>query len=279
MAPIKRMACIPIGVTALLFFASWLLFANWRLTKELSRARDALHNVNRSLNAGRSSALMPPDSRTLVAAPRIVLNNWDDPIWRSARFNEAMLRVEVRYGRFFQRLKDWSPERIESLKRQFANGELALMSAALPTDSRASEAERKLASDAVLQTIHENEAELQSTLGEDDYAKLELFENNEASRQSVASIANAMRSKGMEIGGDLEESMLSAYSNAIREAAGNASSANPNLLTAEQGAELKREQTKAFGVQLLKNISGVLNDQQVTVFMETELEQRDRGQE
>lgn len=137
-----------------------------------------------------------------------------------------------------------------------------------------SETETKALGDAVQATLVENQKTLKESLGETDYAKFDAFEKTEPYRQSIGSIANAMRSKGVEITGDLQESLLSAYGRAIQESTDAANNTAVSSLTEAQRLELKKQQMQAFRVRLLKQMSGVLDEHQLQIFMETELEQQ-----
>jgi hypothetical protein len=199
---------------------------------------------------------------------------WDDADWRADRFNEAYLRVEARYGRFFQTLVGWSPERLEALKRQLANNDLALMRASM---LETYDSQGKATGDAVHQAEIGNEQQLKESLGDADYAAFDDLRKMDTYRESVSAIANSMRSKNVQVSNDMEESILRAYASAIQEAAQQASPVDIRQLNHDQLTALKEQQTNAFRILLFNRLSGVLNEKQISAFMEAEMEQEGGG--
>lgn len=257
----------------------WLAVENHRLERELARTQAGLKSVSVQLQTARFRA----DSNSLqeraaagpapgeARAARVRL--WDDPVWRARQFDEAYLRVEARYGRFFQKLAGWSPDRLEALKRQLANNDLALMRAAMLAD----DSDGKFAGDAVRNAEAGNQQQLRELLGETGYAWFDASQKAEPYRESVGSIVDAMRAKSSPLSEDKQESVLGAYAAAMQEAAAQAAPVDPRQLTQDQLAALKRQQTEAFRARLMDKLSGVLDEAQLQVFMETEIEQEGGG--
>jgi hypothetical protein len=270
-------------LVAALGIAAWLAIENHHLSTELDRAQIKLNSTARRLQAARQSVRRDAEPGRAMAvkalnqapatspAPRASMAKlWDDPDWRADRFNEAYLRVEARYGRFFQTLVGWSPERLEALKRQLANNDLALMRAGM---LETYDSDGKATGDAVHQTEIGNEQQLKESLGDADYAAFDGLRKMDTYRESVSAIANSMRSKNVQVSNDMEESILRAYASAIQEAAQQASPIDIRQLNHDQLAALKGQQTNAFRILLLNRLSGVLNEKQISVFMEAEIEQ------
>lgn len=272
---------------AALGIAAWLAITNRHLSAKLDRARADLDSAGRLLDAARQSARRGAEPEHAQAAraqshapatsPALrasMARLWDDSDWRAHRFDEAYLGVEARYGRFFQKLAGWSPERLEALKRQLANNELELLRAAM---LGASDTDPKAAGDALRSAEARNRQQLQESLGEADYATFDASAKMEPYRESVGSIVNAMRAKNAQISGDAEESILGAYATAMQEAVRQGGPVDPRQLSEGPFADLKRRQADAFRIILMKKLSGVLDERQLRVFMEAEIEQGGGG--
>lgn len=215
-----------------------------------------------------AAALSDGGGRALVDLKK----RWRDPAWRAQRFNEAILRVERKYGRLFQRLGPLPPEKLEALKRQLAEGELTMAEAALPDKLPVDETEGAARRQAMQQAAAENDRQLQALLDDAGYANYEAFEKSQAYREAVSPLANAMRSGGVAVDEALEERMLDAYATAFRNASARAASADPTGLDEAGRAALKKSQMEALHLELMRQLSGVLNETQLNAFMQAQLE-------
>jgi hypothetical protein len=111
----------------------------------------------------------------------------------------------------------------------------------------------------------------EESLGDEDYTRLVSFDASETYRGSVDFIANAMRSKGVEIGRDLEETILGMYASAIQDPTTQGGAVDLSALSDAQRTDLKNQQMAAFRVNLLRRMSGVLDERQWSKSMATEL--------
>ena len=257
-----------------------LIVINRRLNDKLFRSRlekDSMVHalaLKKSPNSKESPVLSLdlPAKESMLPKPT---DRWSDPVWRGNRFNAAIIRIESQYGRFFLGIKA-TPEKKEAIKEQMAQNQMLLMELAEPKAGPVTDAERKAVGDAVLETLKSNKASLKASLGEEDYSALQRFNSTEAYRSSVDSITNAMRSKGIDVGGDLEETVLNEYTAATNDRSGEPSMPDPvgsSTLSQEQQPGLKSQQMQSFRIRLQKRMSAVLNDQQLSAFMESEMEQ------
>ena len=196
---------------------------------------------------------------------------WNDPQWRATQFNQAYLQAEVRYSRFFQRLKHWPPERLEALKRQFAEQDLALQQAVM-------QGAESGGAPADLSRLHsDQEEQLKAALTADEFRDYQETEAMETSQQAVSSVLDTMRSRGVTLDSAQAEAVLRTYANTLRDAATRASATPIAGLDASQLAELKRQQIQALNAALLKQMSAVLDEAQLKSFMEAQLEQQGGG--
>ena len=290
----KKYFPIAAGLGAVLAMGTWLMLENRHLAAELRQTQRALQATKPQREPGNQPAgpqvaqspALVQASASSNADPGAQPNQnpvqalkmlWDNPVWRANRFNEAILHVEAKYGRFFSAHPDWSTEKVESLKRLLANGELAIERAALPQAYPGTESDRAVAAEALRVAIENSQQQLGATLGDADYAKFDAAEKMEPYRESVGAITNAMRSKNISINGEMEESILSAYSAAIQEAAHRAEPVDFKSLSETQRAALKKQQLDAFHTLLVQKMSGVLDEKQLNAFLETELEQSGGG--
>jgi hypothetical protein len=184
------------------------------------------------------------------------------------------LRVEARYGRFFQKLVGWPPDRLEALKRQLANNDLALMRVAM---MGADDPDGRSVGNAIRDAEVNNQQQLRKILGDADYASFDASQKIEPYRASISSIINAMRAKGAQVNEDTGETILSAYATAMQEAVHQADPVDPKQLSQDQFAALRKKQADSFRVILMNKLSGVLDEAQLRVFMETEIEQDGGG--
>lgn len=184
------------------------------------------------------------------------------------------MRVEVKFGRALQKLKGWSPERIEALKRQLANDELALMRSSMPDIPASNDQERKAVADSIQETAAHNLEQLRESMGDPDFTVFETAQKIEPYRDYMASVVNAMRANSIEVNGDMEESMLSAYASAVEQAAKQAGSVDFSNLDESQQAQLKSLQNQAFQSILVKQLSAILSEDQVRAFMIASAEHR-----
>jgi hypothetical protein len=266
--------------------ALWLTRENANLRTEIARLREAPpppRPVEEPAPARPVVESAPPSAHapTPAAAPlsdgggRALFDlkkRWRDPAWRAQRFNEAILRVERKYGRLFQRLGPLPPEKLEALKRQLAEGELTMAEAALPDKLPVDETEGVARRQAMQQAAAENDRQLQALLDDAGYANYEAFEKSQAYREAVSPLANAMRSSGVAVDEALEERMLDAYATAFRNASARAASADPTGLDEAGRAALKKSQMEALHLELMRQFSGVLNETQLNAFMQAQLE-------
>jgi hypothetical protein len=284
-----------LGLLAALVIAAYFEIENRRLRRELEQVRAEVTVVRateaararddarlRSTETTRKTAASEQQSRsTPESLPEEIANaalaevaaQTSDPAWEAEHFSDAILRVEGRYGKFFSTLQGWPPEKLERLKRQLAMQELALVRAAGPGASVSPDE----ASEALQRTVQEQQTKLREILGDADLAKFDQFANAESFRPAVAGIANAMRSKGMKISGEMEDSLVVAYSDAKREAIKQVGPVSAVNLTDQQRDELREQQRQAFQIGLMKRLSAILDPQQLNTFMESQLEQQGAG--
>jgi hypothetical protein len=276
-----------IGLGALL----WLGYQNRRLSTDLEQTRDALRTSARETEIYKRSMeerAEPVQATASVPAPTSVaaassdraaqaVKPTIDAAWRTARFNEMILGVEAKYGRFFQKLKGWPPEKLEALKRQLAANEVAMLETIITNGNPVGDAATKALQQTIQDIAAKNQQLLRENVGDADFAKLDAVEKMEPYRESVGSITNAMRSKGVDVTGELDNSILAAYATAVQDAAREATPINMSSLSEEERAALKKQQAEAFRIRLLKQMSGVLDEKQLQIFMETEIEQGGGG--
>jgi hypothetical protein len=186
---------------------------------------------------------------------------------RSQQLNRAYLSVESRFGRALLKLKGWSPDRIEALKRKLAEQDVAVMNASLPNQTPVTDAQRAATALGIQAMFTANQDELRQTMGDEDYTAFRSAVAMENYRPSVSSALNALRSNGLEISGSTEESVLAAYSQAVQEAASQNSSASIAGLSEDQISALKTEQDRTFNLALMRNVEAVLGDDQTQAFM------------
>lgn len=216
-----------------------------------------------------------PSPSAKTQTPLALRQFWDDPAWRSAHLYETILKVEGKYGRLFSQLRDWSPERLEELKTRLAANMIAIERSASPyLASPGSGAEFDMG-ESIMRTMEENSVALREFMGNAEYAKLDAFEHTEPYRDMVSGITNSMRSNGVEINGDLEQSILEAYGASIRSAAEEASTTELRGLNSVQVAQLHDEQMHSFHTTLLRQMGSILNEHQIDVFMQSQLEQQE----
>ncbi len=273
-------------LVAALGIAAWLAIENRRIGLELERTRKRAESGAGPLKASRRPARRGAELENAVAAAPnqapgtsatpgpSMARLWDDPNWRADRFNEAYLQVEARFGRFFQKLAGWPPERLEALKRQLADNDLALMRAAM---TGAENPDPTAVGEALRAAEARNQQQLKEILGEAGYAEFDASQKTEPYRESVGSIVNTMRSQNAHVSDEAEESILGAYAAAIQEAACQAAPVDPRQLSEDQLSALRRQQKDAFRLILMNKLSGVLEGEQLRAFMEAEIEQEGGG--
>jgi hypothetical protein len=203
------------------------------------------------------------------------LRVWDDPDRQAAQFSQTVVDVERKYGRFFQHLGDWPPERREALKHQLALNQLAIMQAIVPKRLPMTEEQLTAQGEALRKVQVDNEQHLRGILGEADYHQFEGFEKTRAYVTTVDDIANAMRAKGVRVSDEMEQSILSGYAAAMAATAAKAKDVNPRQLTEAQRAELRERQHRELQLQLLKQLSGVLEERDLNSLLESYIEQQE----
>jgi len=277
----KRTLILGSLVAALAAGLLWLLIENRQLRTQLAE-RPAQTPTSQTAPpapspAPASVATAPPAAPEPTAraqpppARPPASTRWNDPQWRATQFNQAYLQAEVRYSRFFQRLKHWPPERLEALKRQFAEQDLALQQAAM-------QGAESGGAPADLSRLHsDQEEQLKATLSVDEFRDFQETEAMETSQQAVSSVFNTMRSRGVTLDPAQEEAVLRTYANTLRDAATRAATTPIAGLDSSQLAELKRQQIQALNAALLKQMSAVLDEAQLKSFMEAQLEQQGGG--
>ena len=283
----KRRFTLVIFLAVLIGGMAWLALTNRRLNAEVAAAR----RERATISAAPVAVAQPkPRLETPVLAPVAMTENsaatvpvipsakaefWTDPAWRAARFNDAMLQAESRYGRFFLRL-NWPADRLEALKRQFATNDVALLQAALSgAAGPRTDAEATAKREELDRLMAENQKALRNALGDSDYEKFDLVQRAEQYRESVGQIANTMRSRGIEVNSDLEEAILNGYAEAVRSVAAQpAPGTSAAALTDAQKADVRRQQAQAMQMELMRKLSGVLNEKQIDGFLQSYLEQQ-----
>jgi hypothetical protein len=252
-----------------------------RATEAAWSARDSslslatVHDRPTTASERRAAPKPEPSAEEVASAALAELaSQTNDPAWQAEHFNEAILRVESRYGKFFSSLQGWPPEKLERLKRQLALQEVALLRASLPDKNLTPEAAAEASSEALQRAIEDQQKSLRDIMGDADLARFDQFTNAEKYRSAVGDITNAMRSKGLKVNSEVEDSIVVAYAQAMRGAALEIGGQNISQLNPQQRAELKQRQQQAFQIQLMKQLSGVLDPQQLNTFMESQLEQQ-----
>jgi hypothetical protein len=279
----KAKVMIPAVFTAL--FIAWGTLLNQHLKSALNNSNKDLQNTERSLRSARQSLAsssfrsntenrdsLREDSPNMEAQRKARERLWTDDKWRAARYSEAYLHIEATFGKFFQALR-WPPERIESLKRQMADNQLAVIHAALFEDY---DSTGKEVGSSIRDAQIDGAQQMQAVLGPDNYEAYSHFQTMETCKDPVSAIANAMRSQGLEISDELESSLLGTYASATQEAAKQASSDDIIGLDDKQIAALRDQQTNAFRVLLMAKASKLLDQHQLDAFMSVEIEQDSR---
>ena len=262
----------------------WLVVQNRRLSADHERdqfkrsttAQNAHGNhESRQHEAGEGQKVTSTNSPQAQDSGSFVGLPWKDSAWRAARFDEAYFRVEAEHGRFFQKLVGWSPERIEALKRQLAYNSLTIMQAATQSDGT----DGNTVGEAIQSADEKNKQQLRETLGEKHYTAFEESKRIETYRQSIGIIVNAMRSNSIQISADKEESILTAYAEAIKTAAQNLSPGDNDIskLGPDELAALKKKQMAAFNHVLFEKMSAVFDENQMNTFMQAALEHQNGG--
>jgi hypothetical protein len=271
------------GAGALLVVLGWAWLANRQLTEELREAQAALR-VERVQRKARATALEPSTRAPArgvgeaLESSATPLKLWSTPEERAAQFDQTVLETERRYGRFFiEHAHDWPPEKAEALKRQLALHQMAVMRALMPKRFPVTSADREAHEQEVLRLRTENEQELRRLLGENDYADLDAFEKASVHRETVSGLTNAMRARGVAVSAESEQVILSAYAMAIEQAAAAVQGVDPSRLTDAERAAFRSAQRDAVQRQLLRELSGSLEAQQLNALLESHLEQEGGG--
>jgi hypothetical protein len=259
-----------------------LVVANQRLRSELAVARSRLDSTRRSsgvtaTGSGQAEAsakitTQPDPAKPVADAPRQDMSElrakWKDPSWRAARFNEAYIRVEQQYGRLLSRLPHLTAEKREQLISQLANNELNLAEASMPVALPMTEAESKQQADALQQAIKENEERVREVLDDSQFAAYETAVKADPYQGAVESLTNSMRANGLQINEDQQSKVLEAYAASCRVLA-----ETPTTDGVPAGSEQDRQLRRAaFQKELMRRLSGVLNEQQINALLQAEME-------
>ena len=275
----KRPTLLTATVAVLVVGLVCLLIQNRRLHAQLQEraATVAPPPAPAPVSAPTPTPVLPgyddvPPARAIAPASkkRSAAARWADPQWRAAQYNRAYLATETRYARFFQRLKDWPPEKLEALKRQFANQDLALMQAMMTAEGSDPAA-------AIERARADGETQLKAALTEAEYRSFQETEYMESNQQALSSVLNAMRSRGQTIDPAQEEAALRVYANTLHDVATQAAATPVAGLSTDQLAELKRQQLQVLDQALFRAMSTVLNEAQLKSFMEAQIEQQGGG--
>jgi hypothetical protein len=256
--------------------ASWLTVQNRDLVYELQQTQIRLESASKRAQEVRRPVELAP--RQMDQAAQLPEDQghefrrklWEDADWRGRQFDDAYIRVEARYGRFIQKLVGWSPERVEKLKCLLANNELALMRAAM---TGGNEAGGISPGDAIHEAESNNQQQLKRLLGDADYATFDASQKEEPYRDSVASIINAMRPMDAPVNEDTQEAILGAYAQAMQEAIRQTDPVDPQQLSKDQLAGIRKQQTDTFRVLLMNKLTGVMDETRLKAFIEAEIEQ------
>ena len=122
--------------------------------------------------------------------------------------------------------------------------------------------------------MEENQRRLRDTMGESDYAKFDSIQRAEPYRESIGQITNAMRSRGIEVDSELEELILTGYTDAVRSVAERASGSTDAPMPDSQKADQRRQQQQALQVELMRKFTGLLSEPQIHGFLESYIEQQ-----
>jgi hypothetical protein len=268
------------GILALLSVGlAWLLAENRALHARLqenernSAPRPLMRRETRLV----APAVQPGQTETVEQTAAAVMSaqirdRWANPDWRAARFDEAYLQVEARYGRFFQHLQGWSPERVEALKRQLADQSVAMLRVA--TTTFPADGATASLGEAINQVRANNEVQLKATLTDEEYRDYEETERMETNRETVSNIMNTLRARGVVLDPVQEEAVLRTYANTLHEFATGASASPLPQVPRDQAADAHSQQIEAFNGGLMRQMSTVLTETQLKSFMEAYLEQQ-----
>lgn len=188
------------------------------------------------------------------------------------QFDRAFLDVELKYGRAILKLKGWTPNRLEELKRKLAAQEVAMMNVSIPDKVPVTDTERSAFASSLRSAYASSQDELRQYMGDSDYANFSAATAIETYRPDVSAAVNAMRSNGLAIDNDTEEAVLFAYSQGIQEAA----SQNAKIIVADlsddEKVEIKAQQERTLNLALMKKVGAVLDEHQTQEFMYAILE-------
>lgn len=224
-----------------------------------------------SAQTARSTGPAPAAGAETMRGLADLKRQWREPAERARRFEEAVRRIERTHGRLFQSLSALTPEQREALKHALAENELAAAEAALPDDASPEQTDGRARQQALERATAEGEARLQAMLEPADLERLQMFQKSQACRPLLEPVAESMRSAGVTIDEALQERMLAAYASAYRTATEQAAQASATLAGLSR-EEQNRRQKEALHLELMRRMAGVLNEAQLSAFMQAQLE-------
>jgi hypothetical protein len=206
----------------------------------------------------------------------------DDPREHEANLLRAILNIEQRYGRLFQRLKNFPPDVLEKLKLAMAENQLAMERGALPDYLPVDDAERKVVKENMDRIQKNGDEQVQALLGDDGYAQYDLFRKSEPYRESIEQVTNLMRARGVTVNEDLQQKILDGYTKALIEAAAisstDVSPAAFQALSDSARQELRAKQQSRFDEKLATTMSAILSPSEYKLFMDSQFAQDGNGQ-
>jgi hypothetical protein len=201
---------------------------------------------------------------------------------RPSLIERARLRIEQIHWRLFQRLRNLPLNEIDALKDIMATTEVDRSRLALPIKGNESPTEVNQRLGQITELGVESDAQILGLLGNEDYQQYAAYQQSFAYRDTIEQITNFMRSKGAPVSAEQQDSMLDAYSTAIRNAAQigrtDASASSIAAMDAGQRQALRTIQLDRFDEYLAAELSKVLEPEALSQFMAAELAQESSPQ-
>ncbi|MCH6255333.1 putative porin [Puniceicoccaceae bacterium K14] len=203
---------------------------------------------------------------------------FDDPESRLNMIDDRLNRVDGRYSDFFKR-SGLSSDQIGILKTMLAERDVLRMEGQLKRRAAYTDAEREALAASMAQKNSIIDSEIASLIGEDLAESLEVYNETEPYRRSVDSLSQSLSYTSSPISEEQSEALVGIMASAADsfEYSNDLSNARGRFINNYSEEEISTyfQEREAYEQLLIANAREVLDDEQLAIFVEQQVSERE----
>lgn len=220
----------------------------------------------------------PAVDKTETELKAWISQQWKDPAWRASMLEKKHREVESQFGAFIQSLGIEDQATLEAVRDTMAMLKLEEHEANATTSPNPSE-EEYLAQEHLIQSIQErHEIELANLIGEEATLAYKSYKNAQPYKSEVDEILGAMKARGAQLDNDLELAILYTFAEQSEKTFNRSdfetTIVDSDHMSTDQIDDIRNNQVNELDISLTKELSKILNQRQLELFIESRLSNR-----